>query len=149
MTASAMDDLDTAYAEVRRDPYEFRWAEQSWSLPHLGSLDYRLQAEIETLNELDVERLENLFARMFGAEQASRWADVEVPTPVLFMLFDRWVKHAGAQPGESLASEPSSESTGASSNPTSDASTASASPRPSTAKRASRKAASRRESSST
>lgn len=149
VTKPEVDDLDAAYAEVRRDPYVFAWAGRDWSLPHLGNLDYRLQAEIETFNSIDVEQMEGLFARMFGPEQAAAWAAVEVPTPVLFMLFDRWIKHAGAKPGEPPASPPSSKSTGRRSRPTSAGSTTSASPKRSTAKRAPRKAASPPANSST
>lgn len=144
-----VDDLEAAYAEVRRDPYVFAWAGREFTLPHLGNLDYRLQAEIETLSNLDVEHLEGLFARMFGPDQAKVWATVEVPTPVLFMLFDRWITHSGAKPGESPASKPSSKSTGTKSRPTSAATTTSASPKRPTAKRAPRKAASPRAKSST
>src|ERR1051325_9535538 len=97
VSLAEVDDLQAAYAEIRRDPYEFRWADQTWTLPHLGALDYRLQAELETVQSIDVDHLESLFARMFGPEQAARWAQVEVPSPVLFMLFDRWIQHSGAK----------------------------------------------------
>ena len=139
-----VDDLAAAYAEIAPKPYRFSWAGQEWMLPHLGGLDYRLQAEIENVGENlnNLDYLEGLFARMFGAEQAARWAEVEVPTPVLFMLFDRWVKHSGAKPGEGEASKPSSRSTGRRSRPTSAASTTSASRKRSTAKKAPAKAAS-------
>lgn len=149
VTQPEVDDLEAAYAEVRRDPYVFAWAGRDWSLPHLGNLDYRLQAEIETLKDLDVEHLEGLFARLFGAEQATAWATVEVPTPVLFMLFDRWIKHSGKKQGESQPSKKSSATTGTRSRATSAGSTTSASPKRSTAKRAPRKAASPPVNSST
>jgi len=142
-----VDSLTLAYAEIKREPYEFEWAGQEWRLPHLGALDYRLQAEIENSEGLDVKQLESLFTRIFGEEQAARWAAVEVPTPVLFMLFERWVEHSGRKPGESSASKRSSKSTGTKSRPTSAPSTTSVSPKPSTAKRAPRKAAARPASS--
>lgn len=146
-TPAGVDDLDAAYAEIRRDPYIFTWAAREWSLPHLGSLDYRLQGEIENSDGLDLAQLESLFARIFGSEQAKAWAAVEVPTPVLFLLFERWVGHSGRKPGEEQASTPSSESTGENSRPTSGASTTSASRKRSTAKPRARKAASPRASS--
>lgn len=137
-----VDSLVAAYNEIRRDPYEFEWPEgRTWSLPHLGALDYRLQGEIESSDGLTVAQLEHLFARIFGTEQAEEWAKVEVPTPVLFLLFERWVEHSGRKPGESSASKRSSKNTGTKSRPTSAPSTTSASPKPSTAKRAPRKAA--------
>ena len=68
-----------AYQEIRREPYTFQWADRQWTLPHLGELDYRLQAEIESVEGLDVKQLENLFARIFGPTQAAAWAQVEVP----------------------------------------------------------------------
>lgn len=136
-----VDDLQRAYQAIRRQPYTFQWADRQWTLPHLGELDYRLQAEIESVEGLDVKALENLFARIFGPTQAAAWAQVEVPTPVLMMLFDRWVKHAGGELGEQPASKPSSVSTGRKSRPTSGPTTTSASPKRSTAKRVPRKAA--------
>lgn len=145
----AVDDLDAAYAEIRRDPYLFTWAGREWTLPHLSDLDYRTMLRIEQRDELGVEELAALFADLFSADQRDAWAQTNVPLAVVFMLFDRMVKHSGAQPGESPASEPSSESTGANLKPTSAASTASASPKRSTAKRAPRKAASRPGKSST
>lgn len=141
--SAGVDDLQAAYAEVAREPYVFMWADREWSLPHLGALDYRLQAEIESLQTLDTKQLEELFARIFGPVQAPLWAEVEVPTPVLFMLFDRWVEHSGRKSGESRASKRSSKNTGARSRPTSAASTrGSASAKPSTAKPRARKAVS-------
>jgi hypothetical protein len=146
---SAPDDLDAAYAEIRREPYLFTWAARQWQLPHLGGLDYRLQLEIEQTDSWDVDAVQALLARLFGAEQAQAWATVEVPTPVLFMVFERWLAHSGEKMGEDEASTGSSESTGPSSRPTSAASTGSASPKPSSAKREPRKAGSRRVNSST
>jgi hypothetical protein len=146
---AAADDLDAAYAEIRREPYIFTWAGREWSLPHLSDIDYRTMLKIEQRDELGVEELVALFAELFSQDQQVAWAEAVVPLPVVFMLFDRLMKHSGAKPGESPASEPSSESTGANSKPTSAASTDSASPKRSTAKRAPRKAASRRGNSST
>lgn len=127
------DDLDAAYAEIRRDPYIFTWAAREWTLPHLSDLDFRIQLKIETAESLDVNELIGLFGEMFGAGQAEAWAQVQVPTPVLFLLFERWLKHSGAKPGEDSASSGSSGSTGKSSRRTSGASTASGSRKPSTA----------------
>jgi hypothetical protein len=144
-----VDDLDAAYAEIRREPYVFTWAAREWALPHIGDLDYRILAEIENYQSLDVTQLLGLFTRMFGPDQAEAWADVSVPTPVLYLLFEHWLEHGGAKLGESAASKPSSGSTGRKSRPTSAANTTSASRKPSTAKRAPRKAASPRAKSST
>jgi hypothetical protein len=147
-----VDSLVAAYAEIRREPYVFEWPEgKTWTLPHLGELDYRLLAEVENIGDKasDLPYLESLFARMFGPEQAAAWAEVEVPTSVLFMLFERWVQHSGSKPGESPASKRSSKSTGTRSRPTSAASTTSVSPKRSTAGRAPRKAVSPRGNSST
>ncbi len=143
------DDLDAAYAEIRRDPYIFTWAGREWSLPHISDLDYRTMLKIEQRDELGVTELVALFAEMFSKDQREAWAEANVPLSVVFMLFDRLMKHSGAQPGESPASEPSSGSTGAKSKRTSAANTSSASPKSSTARRAPRKAASPRGRSST
>lgn len=148
VVSAASDDLDAAYAAIRKAPYTFTWASQEWSLPHLGALDYRLQMEIENYAELGVAELMDLFDRLFGPEQAARWTQTEVPTPVLFMLFKRWIEFCGGKLGEEPASNDSSANTGESSRPISGASTTAASPKRSTAKKAApRKAASRRGSS--
>nr|WP_221374407.1 hypothetical protein [Actinoplanes polyasparticus] len=137
MTASPIvDDLDAAYAELRREPYTFQWAGQQFTLPHINDLDFRILAEIETLDTADVAKVLDLFNRMFGPEQAARWSEVSVPTPVLFMLFERWIAHGGGQLGEDSASSGSSGSTGKSSRRTSDASTATDSRSRSSAKKA-------------
>jgi hypothetical protein len=147
---AAADDLDAAYAEIRRDPYIFTWAGREWSLPHLSDLDYRTMLKIEQRDELGVPELVALFAEMFTEDQREAWAQTEVPLPVVFMLFDRLMKHSGAQSGESRASKRSSKSTGVKSRPTSAASTTgSASPKPSSAGRVPRKGASPRGRSST
>jgi hypothetical protein len=140
MTAE-LDDLDAAYAEIRKEPYRFKWAGREWSLPHLGDLDFRLQMEIENWSTAGVDEVQHMFARILGDEQAAAWADVHVPTPVLMMMFDRWVKHSGAQPGEEPASSDSSGSTGGSSRRTSAGSTGSGSRSQSTAKKATPKKA--------
>ncbi len=132
-----VDSLAAAYAEVRKEPYEFEWPEgRFWTLPHLSELDYRLLAEIEDIGDkvADLSYLEGLFARIFGPEQAAAWAEVQVPTAVLMMLFDRYIKHAGGELGEGEASKPSLKNTGTKSRQTSAASTGSASPKRSTAK---------------
>lgn len=149
LAKAEVDDLQAAYAEIQRPPYEFTWADRVWTLPHIGELDYRIQSEIEATDTWDVPRLESLFTRMFGPEQAAAWAEVKVPAGFLMMLFERWVKFSGRKQGESPASNDSSESTGEKSRPTSDASTTSASPKRSTAARAPRKRASPRAKSST
>lgn len=144
------DDLQAAYAEIARKPYRFYWADRWWVLPHIGELDYRVQAEIENFgSEVTLERIDELFRKIFGPQQAQAWSEATQPGPFLEMLFQRWLAHSGAKPGEEQASTPSSKSTGRSSRPTSAASTTSASPKRSTAKRAPRKAASRPASSST
>lgn len=139
------DSLVAAYAEIRRDPYVFEWPEgRWWSLPHPGDLDYRLLGELEQIDDkvADLEYLEGLFARIFGPDQAEAWQQVEVPTPVLFLLFDRYMKHAGAELGEDGASNASSKNTGTRSRRTSAGTTGSASRKRSTAKKAAPKAAS-------
>lgn len=148
-SVSAADDLDAVYAEIRKEPYVFTWAGREWALPHLSDLDFRVQLKIENAESLDVNELIALFGEMFGPDQATAWADVPVPTPVLYLLFERWLNHSGAKPGEDSASSSSSKSTGKSSRRTSGATTASASRKPSTAKRAPRKAASPPANSST
>lgn len=147
---SVVDDLDAAYAEIVREPYHFTWQGRTWSLPHMGELDFRLQAEIESMDEYTIDSIDKLFKRIFGAEQAADWAQTTVTGPFLAMLFDRWLAHSGAKSGESEASKESSENTGEKSRPTSaPTTTGSASPKPSTARRAPRKAVSRRGKSST
>lgn len=133
------DDLDAAYAAVRRDPYPFTWSGEHWQLPHLADLDYRLQMRIETAEQLGADELTALFDDMFGKEQAARWATVEVPTGALFLLFERWLAHSGAKLGEDKASNDSSEITGRSSRRTSGVSTDSGSPKRSTAKKAAKR----------
>lgn len=138
------DDLDAAYAEVARKPYGFIWAGEKFVLPHIGELDFRVQAEIEGVSELTLPQINDLFRRLFGPAQAERWDAAPQPGPMLSIFFERWIKHGGRKPGESAASKRSSKSTGAKSRPTSAASTTSASPKRSTAKpakRAPRKAA--------
>lgn len=143
-TTPEVDDLDAAYAEVRREPYLFKWVGRQWTLPHIGELDYRVQAEIEDISELSLAQVNDLFKRLFGPEQADDWEQATQPGPFLSILFERWIKHSGRKQGESSASKRSSKSTGAKSRPTSGASTPSASRSRSSAKpakRAPRKAA--------
>jgi hypothetical protein len=147
---SVVDDLDAAYSEIVREPYHFKWQGRDWSLPHMGELDFRLQSEIESMEEFTLDAIDKLFKRIFGPEQAADWAQTTVTGPFLAMLFERWLAHSGVKSGESEASNESSESTGEKSRPTSEpTTTVSASPKPSTAKRAPRKAVSRRGKSST
>jgi hypothetical protein len=136
MTTPIVDDLDAAYAEIRREPYAFRLNGRDWILPHIQDLDYRVLADIETMNTADVPAILSLFNRMFDPEQAAAWADTPVPNPVLFLLFERWLAHGGAQSGEDSASSGSSGSTGKSSRRTSGGSTGSGSRASSSAKKA-------------
>jgi hypothetical protein len=139
------DDLDAAYAEIRRKPYGFVWAGQKWVLPHIGGLDWRTQAKIEEMDALGIDAIFALFAEMFGDAQAERWKQTVQPSDALPLLFERWLAHSKVKQGEDEASNDSSENTGEKSRPTSAPSTASASPKRSTArkpaKRAPRKAA--------
>lgn len=130
------DDLDAAYAEVRRDPYGFTWMGREWTLCHFGELDIETQDAIERSSEMDMERLKQLFVEAMGEQQADDWSRVRRPPEFLSMLFERWLKHSGAKPGEGSASSGSSKSTGGRSRRTSGGSTASASRSRSTAKRA-------------
>lgn len=133
---SAPDDLDAAYSEVRKPPYDFTWSGRDWSMPHMMDQDYRVLARIEGYAELGVDELISLVADLLGKDQRQAWADVDVPTSVLYMLFDRYMKHCGAKAGEDEASSDSSGSTGKSSRRTSGGSTASASRSRSSAKKA-------------
>ncbi len=142
--ARKVDSLTAAYAEIRKEPYVFEWAGREWELPHIAELDFRLLAEIDQIEDkvADLAYHEGLFARLFG-KQAQAWAQVEVPTSVLMMLFDRYVKHAGGELGEGEASKPSSKSTGTKSRRTSGTTTrGSGSRKRSTAKKAAPKVAS-------
>lgn len=143
-----VDDLDAAYAEIRKAAYDFQFAGRSWSLPHLSDLDYRLMNRIESYTTLTTAELEGLFEEILG-DQAGQWQQTQVPTPVLFMVFERWIKHSGGELGEDSASNASSANTGRRSRRTSGGSTGSGSPKRSTAKKAPRKAASPPVNSST
>lgn len=134
------DDLDAAYAEIRKAPYVFTWAGREFSLPHLAELDFRLQMKIEEAQSLDAKELLDLFDEMFGEQQAADFAKVTMPTGALFMLFERWLAHSGAKPGEDSASTGSSGTTGKRSRQTSAGSTGSGSPKRSTAKEAAKRA---------
>lgn len=134
------DDLDAAYAEIRKEPYVFTWAGREFSLPHLAELDFRLQMRIEEAQSLGAPELLALFDEMFGPEQAADFAKVTMPTGALFMLFERWLNYSGAKLGEDSASSGSSGSTGKSSRRTSGGTTGSASPKRSTAKKAAKRA---------
>lgn len=147
-TKPAPDDLDAAYAEIRRDPYDFTWKGRQWTLCHFAELDYETQGKIEESTELTLADLTDIFRQAMGDEQFAEWRTVRRPVGVLEILFKRWVEHSGAKPGEDKASSGSSGSTGRSSRRTSGASTTSASPKRSTAKRAARKVVSPPASSS-
>jgi hypothetical protein len=142
------DDLDAAYAEIRKQPYDFQFAGRSWSLPHLSDLDYRLMNRIESYTTLTTTELEGLFNEILG-DQAEQWGQTKVPTPVLYMVFERWIKHSGGELGEEPASSGSSGSTGKSSRRTSGGTTGSGSRKRSTAKKAAPKVASPPGNSST
>lgn len=144
------DDLDAAVREVRPKPYGFMFAGQKWVLPHARALGPKALTALESLDEgaSTLDDLANLFRLLFGQEQAQRWNNLDPGRPEYETFFSRWMAHSGVKRGEGPASSGSSESTGGTSNPTSDASTGSASPKRSTAKRAPKKAASRRGNSS-
>ncbi len=127
-------DLQARYAEQAGTPFTFRWADREWTLPHLRDVDFAVQAEIESWDpqKFGLDTINDLFAKLFGDDQAAEWAKVTRPLPFLFMLFDDWLKHCGAEPGESPASDGSSTSTKRPSKRTSSGSTASASRRRST-----------------
>ncbi len=129
MTAPKVFDLQAKYQAQAREPFRFTWADREWVLPHLAELDFLLQAEIEAWSPKDttVDNINEFFAKIFGPEQASAWATVNRPLPFVYMLFDEWLKHSGAEPGESPASDDSSTSTEAKSRRTSGGSTGSGS----------------------
>lgn len=113
-------DLDARYAEVVKEPFQFRWAGKEWELPHFGDIDWRaagLATQIEAVvgddgnAEIDVSVLQQLFDYAFGPEQAARWAKVRQPVTAMTMLFTDWQKHGGTSVGESSASTDSSAST--------------------------------------
>lgn len=142
-------DLQARYREIAADPYTFTWADREWTLPHMRELDYRILTMIEGFETVGLDEVKNLFARIFGNDQADDWDRANVPAAFLLLLFEDWTKYSGGEQGEDEASTPSSKSTGTKSRPTSAANTTSASRKPSTAKRAPRKAASPRAKSST
>jgi hypothetical protein len=138
------DNLQAIYeSEVARQPYRFQWADRWWTLPHIAELDWRVQAEIEAFGEdVTIARIDELFVKIFGEEQAAEWDKVVRPLPFLDMLFRRWTAHSGREPGEQPALPNSSPSTARPSKRTSTGTTGSVSPRRSTQKP--RKAATRR-----
>jgi hypothetical protein len=149
MSDTKVHDLQARYREIAADPYEFTWADRTWKLPSMRSLDYRIQGQIEGYTSIGIAELEGLFNRIMGKDQAEAWADVDVPSDFLMMLFGEWTEFSGAQQGESPASSNSSANTGTSSRRTSGGATGSGSPKRSTGKRAPRKAVSPPASSST
>jgi hypothetical protein len=138
------DDLDAAYAEIRKEPYAFTLGGRRWLLPHMADLDYRMLIRIEKHESLDADALAGLFTDLFGADQRQAWTDTQVPLPQLYLLWERYMKHCGVHPGEEPASSGSSGSTGTSSRRTSGTSTASVSPKRSTARKAASKRAPRK-----
>lgn len=132
MSEPEVFDLDAVYAEQRHLPFKFRWAGRDWELPHLAELDYRIQGEIESTEAWTLPAMLDLFRRMFGTEQVQAWDEVEVPGRVIGKLFDQWLTHSGAKPGESQGSDGSSTSSEPKSKPTSTGGTRSASPKRST-----------------
>lgn len=147
MTTSQPDDLNAAYAEIRRDPYSFTFGPRDWTLCHFAELDYETQAKIENSSEMGLAELAEIFEQAMGAEQFAEWRKVRRPIGLLEILFKRWVEHSGAKQGEDSASSGSSKSTGGRSKRTSAASTGSASRSRSTAKKATAKRAPRKAAS--
>jgi len=138
-------DLQQVYAEKIR-PFWFRWADRWWQLPHLKMVDFEVQAKVESFEALaekigdDVDaakaEVNALFDLLMGDAQAADWRATARPVGMLFDMLRAWVKHSGAEPGESPASDGSSKSTGRPSKRTSTGSTESASRRRSPAKKA-------------
>ena len=136
-------DLDAIYAEVRAEPFRFRWSGRDWELPNFGDIDLRaagLVAQIETLADEDnktgtIELLSKVFEYSFGEEQAALWAKTAQNVSALMKLFEAWQKHSGTSVGEPSASTGSSPSTGRPSKRTLPATTGSGSRGRSTARR--------------
>ncbi len=145
------DDFQADYTG-KAEPYWFRWADQWWVLPHPNMLDFSTHLKVVSIDvsalagsdadDADLEetakaKVDELFALIMDAEQAADWKNVESrPLNMMLGLFNRWMEHSQADPGESSASDDSSRSTGRPSKPTSTGSTASGSRRRSTAKKA-------------
>ncbi|GAA0494742.1 hypothetical protein Ade02nite_19800 [Paractinoplanes deccanensis] len=122
--------------DVAKPPFEFPWAGRVWRLPHIQSLDYRVQGQITRFDTLSVAELEALVERMLGPDQRDEWAQVDVPADFLMMVIAEWLEYSGEDQGEEQASSTSSKSTGTSSRRTSGATTGSGSSTRSSAKKA-------------
>ncbi len=125
-------DLDAAWAEERREPFRFRWAGVSWTVPHLTEIvDWRQVADADSM---DLPAIQALLRTGMG-ERAEEWAAVTQPVPAMFRLYDQWMVHSGMKPGEAPGSDDSSGSTEEPSPQTSTDTTASPSAKPSSAPR--------------
>src|SRR5262249_6242318 len=130
------DDLDAAYAEIRRAPYTFQWQGREWTVCHFAELDYETQGKLEGSTDMGLDDLQGLFREAMGDAQYAEWGRGRRPVDLLPILFERWVKHSGSKQGEDSASSGSSGSTGKSSRRTSGGSTGSGSRASSSAKKA-------------
>lgn len=129
MTASKPYDLQRLYTEKAGGPFEFTWADQTWTLPNPRMLDITVIEKVDGLSPADasVDTINALFDDIMGAEQGARWREVPRPLPMLMDLLKAWMEHSQQAMGESEASASSSKSTGRPSKRTSNGSTASAS----------------------
>lgn len=152
-------DLQRLHAETRRKPYRFRWADRWWELPHVQDLpdtifdafgDLTRVADADDEQDLSTDDIDTVRKALSSAFGKRQWAQIQeaepIPLSAQFLLFNRWMKWSGAEPGESSSSNGSSGSTAEPSKRTSRSSTTgSTSARRSTA---GRKSGSRRASSS-
>lgn len=131
MSDSQPYDLQRLYAEKAGGPFEFTWADRTWTLPNMRMLDMATQERLENLDTATttVETINVLFDDLMGAEQGARWRQTVRPLPMVMDLFQAWLEHSKSALGESPASAGSSKSTGRPSKRTSNGSTASGSPR--------------------
>lgn len=137
-------DLQAVYAENLK-PFWFRWGNRWWQLPHLRMLDFEVQARVESFQDDvtavgdNVDQLRalvnGLFDMLLGEEQGVEWRLISRPGDAILDMIHAWMKHSGATPGESAASDGSSKSTGRPSKRTSTGTTGSGSRRRSTAKK--------------
>jgi hypothetical protein len=133
VTAAKPYDLQRLYEEKAGGPFEFTWADQTWSMPNMRMLDIATQDRIENLevSGSGVETINELFDDLMGTEQGQRWRAVVRPLPMILDLFQAWLEHSKQAMGEQPASAGSSKSTGRPSKRTSNSSSASGSPKPS------------------
>ena len=89
-------DLDVVGAEEQREPFRFRLNGRDYSLPHIASLTYREQRQIDNGDVVGVIR------KHAGDEVAE--ALLDSPGTKVAALHVQWLKHAGHKPGESEAS---------------------------------------------